>query len=290
MGRRSVNVECSTLLESTPGNRRGSIAAIVFFFFTSRREESYFAFSHRASNNHTRSQMVGTPQQSRSALTLVELIVVLVILIGLASLIIPTFTSTRESAEALATRASMGAVRDAVIQYWSDTKLLTLDSTTAATNTDTSSFSNTANRFQVRWLFLNPVNGTDAPNFNRDTRIGWNGPYLVESTVPLIEYIVDDTDGNHATGSNFSTVYGNNGGPAVWGAVRSNDAVIAGRRVPRALVVQAVDRLNGVIDCRVVSAGTNDRIDTPNNATAADIVASPGLTEDDLYVSFTLRY
>lgn len=232
--------------------------------------------------------------QNRNALTLVELVVVMTILVALAGLVMPRFVSTTQTAKKVATGASMVAVRDAMMQYWLDTKYVSLPggTATAASDSDTTALANTNNRFQVRWLFENPANNPTVLGdelvitFDPDSRLGWNGPYLFKPTGRYFDSAGDiDTDGNHMTGTNFSTLYGNLGGPAVLSAVQAGSGVVS-----RPLIVQAID--NGTtVDCRVVSAGSNGRIDIQHDVSTAALVADTTgvLVGDDEYVSFTLR-
>ena len=116
----------------------------------------------------------------RAALSLLELMMVIGTLAALSGMLIPLFTSTIHDGHATATMASLKVVRDAVTQYWSDTKLVTLDGvTTVGTE---------ANRLSLAWLFANPVNGDETFSFNPATRIGWRGPYLGEATGDLIAF------------------------------------------------------------------------------------------------------
>ena len=56
--------------------------------------------------------------RSRAALTLIELIVVLSVLVGLSTLLIPLFSSTIHDANEVATERSLVQVRDALFAYW----------------------------------------------------------------------------------------------------------------------------------------------------------------------------
>lgn len=222
----------------------------------------------------------------RSGLTLVELVVVLVILIALAGIVVPRLQRNADSSTVVSSNANLAAVRDAVMQYWLDTKYETLPGqpTTAASDTDTTLLTNEENRFQVRWLFENPANDPSVAvddtliSFDRNSRLGWNGPYLSE---PSGRYVIEDADNRHDLGTNFSSVYGSNGDPAVLSVILGR-----GADLPRPLVIQAID--NGTtIDCRVVAAGENDRIDIPHDASTTSLTAA--VVGDDNYVSFTLR-
>ncbi|MEM1228571.1 MAG: hypothetical protein AAGJ40_23005 [Planctomycetota bacterium] len=203
-----------------------------------------------------------------------ELIVVLAMLVALAGLVIPNIASSRIDASIRTTNASMVAIRDAMIRYWTDTKYLALDNTTAARDIDTSDATepdSALNRFQIRWLFVSPVSGVATPDYDPDTRLGWNGPYVVQRTG---DYQID-------IGSNFTTLYGNADGPALLNAISTAQSPI-----PTPLIVQAIDD-GTIVDCRVVSAGDDGVIDIPNNKATTDLNETD--IDDDQFVAFTLR-
>lgn len=112
--------------------------------------------------------------RSTTGLTLLELIVVLSVLAAVAGLLIPLFTGTLQNANEVSTERSLVQVRDAVMQYWLDTKHITLDGF--------ASVATEANRFDIDWLFASPVTGDATWGFSANTRIGWRGPYLAGST------------------------------------------------------------------------------------------------------------
>ena len=112
--------------------------------------------------------------RSRSALTLIEMVVVLSILAAVSGTLIPLFSGTIANANEVATKRSLIHVRDAVTDYWRDTKYVTLDGIiSVATET---------NRFHIDWLFANPVTGDNTWGFSINSRIGWRGPYVLAST------------------------------------------------------------------------------------------------------------
>jgi len=111
--------------------------------------------------------------RSRAAVTLIELIVVLSVLAGLSTLLIPLFSNVLSDANTVTTERSVGQVRDAVLDYWLDLKHVTLDGVgTVATDAD---------RLNIDWLFANPVTGDSTFGFDVNTKIGWRGPYLAEA-------------------------------------------------------------------------------------------------------------
>ena len=108
-----------------------------------------------------------------------------------------------------------------MLQYWHDTKFVQLDGvTTVATELQ---------RFNMAWLFTNPVTNTNTIQFDPNLRSGWNGPYLATSTLD-------------------STV----GGPGLIDAWN------------HPLTVQYVNPGDDAIkDVRIVSAGPNGVVDIP---------------------------
>lgn len=111
---------------------------------------------------------------SRQAVTLAELVVVLFILVALAGLATPLCSGQMSTAANTTTQATLAQARDAVAQYWRDTKFIALDGvTTAATE---------AERFDIEWLLFNPVTADRTLSFDRNTLSGWNGPYVLTAT------------------------------------------------------------------------------------------------------------
>lgn len=110
----------------------------------------------------------------KTAFTLLELVVVLFILAALASVLTPLFTGAIHDAYKVSTESTLVAIRDALQEYWNDTKLVTLDGmATVGTESD---------RLSIQWLFDNPVTGDDTWDYNPNTRIGWRGPYMLQAT------------------------------------------------------------------------------------------------------------
>ena len=94
----------------------------------------------------------------RKAFTIVEMIVVLCVIAALASLSLPLVSGTLSLAASATTQSTLNEVAHATSHYWSDCKLVVLDgSTTVATE---------GTRFQIRWLFRNPINDTSAKTFD----------------------------------------------------------------------------------------------------------------------------
>ncbi len=182
---------------------------------------------------------------TRNALTLAELVLALCILVALSSLVIPMCSNTMFTAAETVTQATLSETRDAMLQYWQDTKLVALNglTTTASEN----------QRFDIRWLFKNPVDDSKTIQFNPNTRSGWNGPYL-------------------STATGDATVY-------------AVPTMIDGWN--RAVTVHYVNPNDSLKDVRIVSAGPNGVFDIPaGTATSALTTNSIG---DDIYVALELR-
>ena len=114
----------------------------------------------------------------RNALTLVELVVVLMVLAALAGLMMPLFAGTIQNANEVTTRQTLVEIRDAIAEYWQDTKYITLDGVT--------SVATEADRFSIDWLFANPVTGDSTFTFSANTCVGWRGPYLLGTTGDIV--------------------------------------------------------------------------------------------------------
>ena len=194
----------------------------------------------------------------RGGLTLVELVVVLTILVALGSMVVPVLRGTGERSSDTTTDATLVAVRDAMQQWWSDTKYVALPGTPSTVATETG-------RFQLRWLFENPVTGDANESFDPDTRIGWNGPYFVEQTG---DYLVDTTNG-------FTADYGADGDPVVIDSWTGSPVVI-----------QANDT-GTYWDVRIVSAGPDGEVDIDRLALTDTL--TPTDSGDDIYVALQLR-
>jgi type II secretory pathway pseudopilin PulG len=184
-------------------------------------------------------------QPNRTAHTLTELVVVLAILVGLSCIAIPLFPSYTSTAADTTTRASIATIRDAMLLYWSHTKNITLDGVTTS--------STEALRFQIRWMFYNPVNNTQNSSYNATTQSGWNGPYIPSSTGDVVA----------------------NGGPILLDGWN------------KAITVQYVNPTGSPKDVRIVSGGPNGVVNIPAaTATTSLTTANVG---DDIYVSLSLR-
>jgi prepilin-type N-terminal cleavage/methylation domain-containing protein len=198
----------------------------------------------------------------RQGLTLIELVIVLIILVAISSIIVPRFAGLRDTANDTTTRASLVAIRDAMIIYFEDTKSIPLPGPTGTPDT----VATDNQRFHVRWLFDNPVTGEAVADFDTDFRRGWNGPYLVSHTGT---YKIDP-------GNNLTADYGSHG-----------DKCVRDSYTGSPIVVQWANAPSRPCDLRVVSAGPNGIIDIQPD------VSTELLTEDDIgddkYVAFQVR-
>lgn len=126
---------------------------------------------------------------SRTAVTLLEVVVVLGLLVSLAGVMIPLCSDQLATASRATTQASLVEVQKAIQLYWHDTKLIELDGiATSAAESD---------RFNWIWLFRNPVTNDSSTNYNPSQRIGWNGPYLVASNLQSSGPILVDAWNNN---------------------------------------------------------------------------------------------
>jgi len=181
----------------------------------------------------------------RKAFTIFELAVVLCVIVALAGLSFPIVGGTYNDAATASTQSTLQAVSSATAKYWSDNKLVKLDGVTTVASEST--------RFQVRWFFRNPVTNLATTSFDRNSAVGWNGPYLLSSTGTIANFgdttIIDAW--NHE------------------------------------ITIQDVDPAASLRDVRVVSAGPDGVVDIPSVTATTSLNASN--IGDDLYVALQLR-
>ena len=101
------------------------------------------------------------PNLKPRGLTMMELVIVVAILAILAGAIVPSVSHFTAEAKVTATKTSLTEIRNAIMGT----------PETAGFLADTGRLPNS-----VGELFNRPA---DLLSFNRDTRRGWNGPYLV---------------------------------------------------------------------------------------------------------------
>ena len=217
-------------------------------------------------------------KEPRKALTLTELVVVLVILIAIAGLVIPRLGSTNDTAKQTVALSSATEIRNAVMQFWSDCKYAYPTSPVAD------------QRIQLGHLFEIPTTGSFA-NYDPDVRLGWNGPYL-ESDGKT--YVTD-------TGAGFTATYGSATQFAVRDPFINQDLDGDGTeesgspfviQEPTLLALEAGSTTYSIgepREVRVVSAGPNGILDIEETRFASELEATPSLKGDDIYVTFTLR-
>jgi len=228
----------------------------------------------------------------RHGLTLLELIVVLTILVALATLVIPNLSFLGQKSQAVATQESMQRLQDLLVNRYipdmggnsytaptgdattnpyagtnignlvanlpAPSGVTSLLSSSTLTLSSTLSQSRNPTHPQLRYLFVNP--DTETITWTAGTTLltprRWQGPYI-EHTGGT--YSV--SSGTATTDNNFTNVYGLTGDPTpldAWG---------------RAIVIQVptspdpITGEPGVNFARIVSAGPNGVIDTPENVT-----------------------
>lgn len=160
--------------------------------------------------------------QPRSGLTLVELVVVLMITVALASVVVPLVSDHVTDATETTTKTTLAEIRNAVTLFRQDDDRSPKQLPT------------------IHDLFVDPTSGTPAFRFDPTYKIGWRGPYLREATGSYEIGVPDAT---------FTANYGNTGDRALldaWG---------------HPVMIQTPGAVNGVQDVRVVSAGRNGVIE-----------------------------
>jgi prepilin-type N-terminal cleavage/methylation domain-containing protein len=212
----------------------------------------------------------------RSALTLIELTVVLVILAVLAGLVVPIVTSASDHARYAATHATMARLRDVIMgQYRHDMSGLLPRAGDAVSLPGDPSGTNRSVP-QLVFLFVNPgptstgavnlsattinpvINTTIAPasvpgsatvTYNPIASLGWRGPYL--ETGVAAKY--PGTDPIHAATFDPTNIYGVNG----------DLTVLDGWNMP--IVIQQTQTTVGTLTTTttsLVSAGPDQNLST----------------------------
>ena len=194
-------------------------------------------------------------RSNRRAVTLVELVVVMAILVALAGLVIPQFVSTTEDARGTAGRSSLVEVRDAVLQFWNDCKYDPILSANP--------------RIQIVDLIDPRSSNLEVFNPNvPDSTLGWNGPYLEQSG----RYTVKGS-----TAVDYTAAYGTDDDPAVL------DPWL------RPFVIQEAAPVGNSRQLRIVSAGPDGVFDILESTSSQELMSGAVASGDDLYVAFTLR-
>ncbi|MGA2500861.1 MAG: prepilin-type N-terminal cleavage/methylation domain-containing protein [Tepidisphaeraceae bacterium] len=174
--------------------------------------------------------------KSRRGLTLLELVVVVAVMAIIAGAMVPNVAHYLASSKVTAANASLAHIRDAIVGTPEIPGYLA----------DTGQWPTT-----LADLVRNPFPpGNPLATFNRDSRRGWRGPYLLNANG---SYTVDNT-------RNFTSAYGIGGDSALldpWG-----NPIILQRST-----IGVPDGTPDANNCfiRLVSAGPNGILDTPRD-------------------------
>lgn len=229
---------------------RGHLAPPVLYGLElNEPDESVFLVSWRDDRQTERAQIV-----KRRGLTLLELLVVLLILIALATIVVPTIGMFGSKSQQVTTRENLLRLQELLLdRYMVDmNELPRPDLTVSPARVD---------HPQLRYLFVNPdtedIRPTAGATLLSDRR--WNGPYVKHGGA---RYQLDGAKG-------FVAAYGvgDTAGPPV---VPGDPAILDAWGRP--IVLQEPD-VDGEFDptdvegrhTRLVSAGPNGVIDTPLN-------------------------
>jgi prepilin-type N-terminal cleavage/methylation domain-containing protein len=140
----------------------------------------------------------------RDGLTLIELLIVLLILVALAGMVVPMVAEVSSNTQKQTTDTNLVQLRDTIMNSYRP------DMNKQLPRPDTAFAPPRQAKPQLRYLFVNPKTETLLRQHDPVYRLGWRGPYLLQSTG---QYSV-----NLAAG--FTLDYGENGDPTVidgWG-------------------------------------------------------------------------
>lgn len=144
--------------------------------------------------------------QPQRGLTLIELVVVLTVLVALSAMVVPLVSGNAAAARDTGTRSTLGEVRDVIMNRY----LVDVHDPQVIEITLGGQPVNVLAPPTIRSLFHKPEH---LPSYNPTVRLGWNGPYLVETGA---QYPATPT----AIAQGFTADYGTPGGPAIldcWG-------------------------------------------------------------------------
>jgi competence protein ComGC len=238
---------CSAKVDEGPTCRRRSVGCLPWRLLIGLRKGHRVRYS------------VVSMKLCRRALTLIELVVVLTILVALAGLVVPRLFATGDQARIVATDASLVEIRKAVERFWIDCKF------------DADQLLDAERRLRLSDLL------TPRPGFRvfdprvPDANVGWNGPYLEPSGV----YRITGT-----TAEDYTDLYGEEGELAVLDAWQ------------RPFVIQEFDSNVPVglpRDVRIVSAGPDGLFQITDAMSSNDLLTGLAHGGDDVYVAITLR-
>jgi prepilin-type N-terminal cleavage/methylation domain-containing protein len=134
----------------------------------------------------------------RLGLTLLELLVVLFILVVLAAMVVPLLSRSPEETQKQVTETNLTQLRDTIMNVYRPdmNKLLPRPGSLGLSQ-------GRKDHPQLRYLFVNPKTETTQQDFDPVTRLGWRGPYLL------------NTPGKYAVIGTFTKDYGEDGDPAI---------------------------------------------------------------------------
>jgi len=196
-----------------------------------------------------------TPRSRERAFTLVELVVVLVILSATAGLAVVAAGATMEDSRRTMTVATLGALREAIVGGTSalDTgRCFRRDVGQLPRNT------HTAGPLPATWSVCELLDRGVRPVFDPATGRGWRGPYV---TAPRA--VFGDLDAA-APPSPAGQAWRDHGSPNDWAVLDGWDRPIL-IQVPDFDGDPAVDTAEELQHARLVSAGSNGRIETPRS-------------------------
>jgi type II secretory pathway pseudopilin PulG len=120
---------------------------------------------------------ITTMNRKRSALTLVELIVVIFILAVLAGLVVPMIGTTTEDAKLTTTLSSMKSLREAIVAYHANMKGIEVQEGTEIIPGTTG-----VPRRLLHLMTQPPIVQDELKQYNPLTQRGWRGPYLASAS------------------------------------------------------------------------------------------------------------
>ena len=177
--------------------------------------------------------------RKRGGLTLLELVIVVAILAIVAGFIIPSGVYLENRAKYTAAKASLAAIRDAIVGTASQPGYYS----------DTGQYPNT-----LQDLFVQPA-GVAA--FNRDTNRGWRGPYLLNANATYPAYT------NGFLGPTSPTPYGTTGNPANYGTTGDSAVVDPWGNVIILQWPTSGTPAQNQAFIRLISAGPDGTVETP---------------------------
>ena len=176
-----------------------------------------------------------------AGLTLLELVVVVTILAILVTAIVPLTAHFSAESKVTATNASLTEIRNAIMGtpgasgYFGDTGQLPTT---------------------LKDLFVNPFSSGPLATFNRDTNLGWHGPYLVSGGMFNSS---GNLDASFLPTNGGVRIYGNDSDPAILDAWGHPIVLQISNQGPPPTPAA------NIAFARLVSAGQNGVLDTPQN-------------------------